>query len=115
MDPQHHVLQHGHGGKKPDVLGDFILKLKEMGYTVVLIEHDMKLVMSICEHIYVQDHGECIAYGTPEEVKSLGRDRDPLLNDLMGRKGRNVLALKPNLAGGRFWPWPGPSWGSPSY
>lgn len=51
-------------------LGDFILKLKEMGYTVVLIEHDMKLVMSICEHIYVQDHGECIAYGTPEEVKS---------------------------------------------
>ena len=51
-------------------LGDFILKLKEMGYTVVLIEHDMKLVMSICEHIYVQDHGECIAYGTPGEVKS---------------------------------------------
>lgn len=41
-----------------------------MGYTVVLIEHDMKLVMSICEHIYVQDHGECIAYGTPEEVKA---------------------------------------------
>ena len=51
-------------------LGEFILRLKEMGYTVVLIEHDMKLVMSICEHIYVQDHGECIAYGTPEEVKA---------------------------------------------
>lgn len=34
-------------------LGEFILRLKEMGYTVVLIEHDMKLVMSICEHIYV--------------------------------------------------------------
>jgi branched-chain amino acid transport system ATP-binding protein len=36
---------------------------------ILVIEHDMKLVMGICEQITVLDHGETIAYGTPEAVK----------------------------------------------
>jgi branched-chain amino acid transport system ATP-binding protein len=44
----------------------------EMGLTVVLVEHNMAVVMSVCEVVHVVDHGETIAHGTPQQIK-----RDP--------------------------------------
>lgn len=43
---------------------------EEFALTVFLIEHDMSLVMKICERIHVLDHGIVIASGTPEEIRS---------------------------------------------
>ncbi|MGQ0626687.1 MAG: ABC transporter ATP-binding protein [Phycisphaerales bacterium] len=43
---------------------------REFGMTVLLIEHDMGLVMDICEHITVLDYGVPIAAGTPGEIQS---------------------------------------------
>ena len=44
--------------------------IRERGLTVVLIEHHMKVVMSLSSHVVVLDHGEKIADGTPEEVRA---------------------------------------------
>ena len=43
---------------------------KEFNLTILLIEHDMKLVMGICEKLMVLDYGRIIASGVPEEIKS---------------------------------------------
>src|SRR5206468_7277253 len=40
------------------------------GLGILLIEHDMKLVMNVCEKITVLDHGETIAVGTPQEIQA---------------------------------------------
>jgi branched-chain amino acid transport system ATP-binding protein len=42
----------------------------ELGVTIVLVEHNMSVVMSVCERVHVVDHGETIADGTPAVVKS---------------------------------------------
>jgi branched-chain amino acid transport system ATP-binding protein len=52
-------------------LMDFILKVKEdFGLTVLLIEHDMRFVMGICQWIKVLDYGAAIAEGTPREIQN---------------------------------------------
>lgn len=50
-------------------LANIVYRLKEMGYTILLIEHDMKFVMNICERLYVLNNGCLIASGTPGEIK----------------------------------------------
>ena len=40
------------------------------GVTVLLVEHDMALVMEVCDHVHVLDFGQVIAHGTPDEVQA---------------------------------------------
>jgi len=52
-------------------LMEFIKKIRtDFNLTVLLIEHDMKVVMGVCEHIWVLDYGVLIAEGNPEQIRS---------------------------------------------
>lgn len=58
----------GMNPQESEELKDFILKLRDMGQTILLIEHDMSVVMNISDRIYVIDHGRKIAEGLPAEI-----------------------------------------------
>ena len=55
-------------------LGGYVRSIAKLGVAVLLVEHDMRLVMSIADHVYVLDQGRRIAEGTPAEVGA-----DPLV------------------------------------
>ncbi|MGA0262685.1 MAG: ABC transporter ATP-binding protein, partial [Ilumatobacteraceae bacterium] len=50
-------------------LGSLLRSLADEGLGVLLVEHDMDLVMRVCDHIFVLDLGEIIADGPPAEVR----------------------------------------------
>ena len=54
------------------VLRALIEKIRADGITVLLIEHDMKLVMNMCDRVLVLEYGQVLSYGLPQEVQ-----RDP--------------------------------------
>jgi branched-chain amino acid transport system ATP-binding protein len=73
-DPQVLLLDEPTAGMNPQesaALTDFMRQLRdERGLTILLIEHDMKVVMGVSERVTVLDHGEKIAEGEPADVRA---------------------------------------------
>jgi ABC-type branched-subunit amino acid transport system ATPase component len=59
----------GLSGREIEALTVAIKRLRAGGATVVVVEHNMNLVMNLCEHVTVLNLGEKIAEGTPAEIK----------------------------------------------
>lgn len=71
-DPAILLLDEPAAGMNPretQELDKLICQIREDGLSILLIEHDMKLVMSLSDHIFVMDSGKKIAEGTPEEIR----------------------------------------------
>ena len=73
LEPQLLILDEPAGGmnhQETDELLELIYRIRELGITVLFIEHDMGLVMRACEKIIVIEYGVKIAEGIPEEIKN---------------------------------------------
>jgi len=62
-----------------EAMAQVLKGLAENGIGILLVEHDMSLVMSVCEDIHVLDFGQVIAVGTPEEVQANERVQEAYL------------------------------------
>ena len=69
-------------------LAEQIKSLNDLGLTVLLIEHKLDVVTTLADTVYVLDHGEVIAHGTPTEVR---RDEE-VLRAYLGRNAQASLA-----------------------
>lgn len=73
-DPTLLLLDEPSSGMTAEEKADLVFRIKdireEMGITVILVEHDLKLVMGISDWIAVLDHGVKIAQGSPDEIQA---------------------------------------------
>ena len=60
----------GLGDEETDAFGELLRELASEGRAVLMVEHDMDLVMSVCDQIYAFDFGHVIAHGTPKEIQA---------------------------------------------
>lgn len=71
-EPQLLALDEPAAGMNPterETLKNLLLQIRNDGTTLLLIEHDVKLVLGICDQLSVLNFGQCIAQGTPEQVR----------------------------------------------
>ncbi len=72
LDPELILLDEPAAGVNPTLLAellDHIRTLPDQGKTVIIVEHNMKVIMGLCEQVFVLDHGELIAQGPPAEIQ----------------------------------------------
>lgn len=83
-DPQMVLLDEPLAGVNPSLekkLLKHVHELREEGYTFLLVEHDMDVIMNNCEHVIVMHQGKVLAEGTPADIKSNDQVIDAYLGE----------------------------------
>jgi branched-chain amino acid transport system permease protein len=55
--------------KEKQALADVLRQLQQEGLSILLVEHDMDLVMDVCDHLVVMEFGTLLTQGTPTEIQ----------------------------------------------
>ncbi|MFN2339923.1 MAG: ABC transporter ATP-binding protein [Halanaerobium sp.] len=83
-DPELILLDEPGAGVNPTLLNKIaenIIKMKEKGKTILLIEHNMDLIMNICDRVIVMNDGKELVAGTPAEIKTNPRVLEAYLGE----------------------------------
>ncbi len=82
-EPEMLLLDEPTAGINPTLINGLIDRLKrankELGITLLVIEHNMRVIMNLADHIYCLAHGEMLAEGSPEEIRNDSRVIDAYL------------------------------------
>jgi len=68
-------------------ISEIIFQIKNQGVTILLVEHDMKAVMNLCDRIAVLNYGRKIAEGSPEEIQK----NPEVIKAYLGDEGSDAL------------------------
>lgn len=72
-DPKLLLLDEPAAGVNPVLIEQqvaFLRSLRDEGRTIVIVEHNMEMISSVCDRVYVLDAGSLIAEGTPAEIRA---------------------------------------------
>ena len=84
-EPELLLLDEPAAGINPNekfALMDLIYKIRDMGISICIVDHDMRFIMQVCDRVVVLNHGEKIAEGRPEEIQS----NDAVIEAYLGRR-----------------------------
>ncbi|MGW4365828.1 ABC transporter permease subunit [Nocardia takedensis] len=68
-------------------LGERLLAIRDSGVAILLVEHDMSLVLGICDHVHVLDFGRTLAVGTPEQIRADRKVAEAYLGTTFAEEG----------------------------
>jgi branched-chain amino acid transport system ATP-binding protein len=81
--PKMLLLDEPTAGINPTLINDLLQRLREanreFGITLLVIEHNMRVIMELAEYIYCLAHGELLAHGKPEQIQTDQRVLDAYL------------------------------------